>query len=427
MKASGKQNIARVFYPDRLPDAGQRTRSWRIVVTEGAVAGIIYSVATANFMQGYFSYLGASLSMCALISVIPSAGCILQLFSPFVFERWHHRKLPVLLLCALFRFSVAGAFLCSGGTAGKTHTLGTAVLLYTIAFLAAGFVTPGLSVMILELAPMKNRGTAFAVKNVAATVVNAVATLLLGRMLDHYIAEGLSGTGYFRIGLLCLLLAAVDAALIAVVYEVPSTAVTKIHFKDLLRPVRDDRYRPLFLFFSLNGFANGIATPFLIIYQLDVLHLSHSYITTVGVVSAALVIAGSFFFGWLADVTSWAFVMKITTAMTYVCTLLWAFVSKESAVYLAPFLIIGTAVATAGSGISNQNLQFFYAPQDGKTTYFGVQATVASLLGVAATAIFARLQAVMEIPMGDRSVQVLFLAGGIAGLLNLWIFGRKAA
>lgn len=48
------------------------------IIAEGAVAGVIYTVATGNFLAGYLSSLGASVSLCAAAAMIPSFGCVLQ-------------------------------------------------------------------------------------------------------------------------------------------------------------------------------------------------------------------------------------------------------------------------------------------------------------------------------------------------------------
>lgn len=53
------------------------------IIAEGAVAGVIYAVATGNFLAGYLSSLGASVSLCAAAAMIPSFGCVLQFISPF--------------------------------------------------------------------------------------------------------------------------------------------------------------------------------------------------------------------------------------------------------------------------------------------------------------------------------------------------------
>ena len=68
-------------------------------MVEGAVAGVLYTIATNHILTGYLSYLGASVATCASIAMIPQLGCVLQFFSPFLFERLRHRKLAIWLLC----------------------------------------------------------------------------------------------------------------------------------------------------------------------------------------------------------------------------------------------------------------------------------------------------------------------------------------
>lgn len=87
-----------LFFPAHDPTEEELQAGRRRIIEEGAVAGIIYALVTGNFLAGYLSYLGASVSFCAKVAMIPSLGCVLQFFSPFVFERMHHRKLAIWLM-----------------------------------------------------------------------------------------------------------------------------------------------------------------------------------------------------------------------------------------------------------------------------------------------------------------------------------------
>lgn len=100
-----------LFFPAHDPTEEELQAGRRRIIEEGAVAGIIYALVTGNFLAGYLSYLGASVSFCAKVAMIPSLGCVLQFFSPFVFERMHHRKLVIWLMCVVFRLSVSSIFL----------------------------------------------------------------------------------------------------------------------------------------------------------------------------------------------------------------------------------------------------------------------------------------------------------------------------
>ena len=94
--------LYQLFFPAHTPTENELEMGRYRIIAEGAVAGVIYAVATGNFLAGYLSSLGASVSLCAAAAMIPSFGCVLQFFSPFVFERMHHRKLAIGVPSAAF-------------------------------------------------------------------------------------------------------------------------------------------------------------------------------------------------------------------------------------------------------------------------------------------------------------------------------------
>ena len=212
-------SLRKLFFDPAPPTEEQLTRGRRCLIAEGAVAGVLYSIGTGNFMTGYLGQMGASVSFCALMAMIPQAGCILQFFSPLLFERLHHRKLAIWSLCVVFRFSLSLTFLLPARMGPQAE--GMAFVLYTLAFAAAGAVTPGLQHMTIGLAPPEARGRFFAVKDIVANCVNSGCTLVLGRLLDAWIAAGHAAAGYSAVGAVCLALAALDAALLAATRENP--------------------------------------------------------------------------------------------------------------------------------------------------------------------------------------------------------------
>ena len=93
-------------------------KSRRVLLIQGALAASMFSLGTGNFLAGYLSYLGAGPALIAQITAIPTLGCVLQMLSPFLFERLRYRKLAIVILCFAFRFSmgftVLAPFLFSG-------------------------------------------------------------------------------------------------------------------------------------------------------------------------------------------------------------------------------------------------------------------------------------------------------------------------
>ena len=252
-------SLRKLFFDPAPPTEEQLTRGRRCLIAEGAVAGVLYSIGTGNFMTGYLGQMGASVSFCALMAMIPQAGCILQFFSPLLFERLHHRKLAIWSLCVVFRFSLSLTFLLPARMGPQAE--GMAFVLYTLAFAAAGAVTPGLQHMTIGLAPPEARGRFFAAKDIAANCVNSGCTLVLGRLLDAWIAAGHAAAGYSAVGAVCLALAALDAALLAATRENPVAFTSRMRLREVLHPLRDATFRPMLLYSVLGGAFGGFATP----------------------------------------------------------------------------------------------------------------------------------------------------------------------
>ena len=308
---------------------------------------------------------------------------------------------------------------------GANLRVGTAVALYVVAFASAGIVTPGLQQWTISLVDVGERGVYMAKKDILAVGVNSIVTFLLSRHLDKLMALGRDSEGYQTVGIVCLVLALLDAVLLLNVCERPVEETVGVQLLDVLQPVKDKSYRPLLLYNILSSVASGIATPFLIVYQLRVLGLSHTFLASAGIVAAMAGMAGSYLWGRFSDRHTWDWTIHRSASIGFLCTLFWAFVTPKSAPFIAPVLMTITTACNSGTVIANTNLQYSASPATGKTLYLGVTAAIISVAGCLTTACSASLQSVFEQSLGYKSISVLFLISGVGGLINLFINGRK--
>ena len=173
------------------------TDSKKTMLVQRALSSAFFSIGTGNFLAGYLTYLGASPAFCAVVAAVPQLGCILQLLSPRFFERLRHRKTVIRVYCFAFRMGMGLAGLISFLLVGKGARLGAVFVLYLLAFLMAGFVTPGLDQWTMQLAPNHRRGRFYATKNILSALINSAISLGLGWQLDHFAEAGRAGAGYF--------------------------------------------------------------------------------------------------------------------------------------------------------------------------------------------------------------------------------------
>jgi predicted MFS family arabinose efflux permease len=405
--------IKNLFFPSHPPAEEEMGGSRRTLIVQGALASLLFSLGTTNFLAGYLTYLGASPALAAQIAAIPYLGCALQLVSPFLFERLRYRKLAITLLCFSFRFSLGLAVFAPLLFSTKTEQLRFVFIIYLFAFLVAGFVTPGLNQWVLQIAPNKNRGHYFAVKDISAAVVNAVAAFIMGRQVDHFSLRGNAYTGYLVVYLFCTILSVADAALMGSLKEPENPPAEHMPLADILRPIRNARYRPVLLYHIFWYIAFNFAGGFLYTYQIRVLGLSHTFITTVGIVSAAAGMGGIWLWGRIADRTYWHMVILATASLSACCYLGWFLVRPASAMLVTPVLMAVSSAVGGASGMAGLNLQYASAPREGKTTYLGLTSALASLAGYGSAMLGALIQRGLEGRFGGRSMAILYLVSAL--------------
>ena len=389
------------------------TDSQKTMLVQGALSGAFFSIGTGNFLAGYLTYLGASPAFCAVVAAVPQLGCILQLLSPLFFERLRHRKMAIRVCCFAFRMGMGLAGLIPFLLVGKGARLGAAFALYLLAFLMAGFVTPGLDQWTMQLAPNHRRGRFFATKNILSALINSAISLGLGWQLDRFTEAGRAGIGYFILYCACCALACADQYLLGRMEEVPCIPMESLRLGDLKRPLKDLTYRKIVAFLPAWFFAQNFSSAFLSVYMLQALGMSHTQISGVAMVASAAGILGTWFWGRVADRSSWNRIMLWSGCIigaTYLC---WGAVPPGVGLGI-PFLLQSMVSACSGSfNMASANLQYSCAPREGKTIYLGVGAAISNLTGYGAALLGAWLQSLMELNLGIQSIRILFLCSGV--------------
>ncbi len=397
--------------------------SRRAYLAENAVASVIFSLGTGNFIAGLLSWMGATPAICALVGAFPQLGCMMQLVSPFLFERLRRRKACIILCCFGFRFLLGCAglipLLFSGDGANAI------IPIYLTAFLMAGFVTPGLNQWVMDLAPDEKRGSFFARRDIISSVANAGAILLMSRLLDGMIASGQTHKGYLIVFITILCLSVVDAVLLTRVTEVRDSNVVKLMPRDLLTPFRDRRFLPIIVFIVLWFFTQNLSSGFLSVYQLTVLKLDHSMIATMTVIASAVSMLMSLVWGNLADKVGWKRLMVYGGVLMGIGYIGW-FSLPTSLKVLAPVVQCVLVAGNSAYSMANLNIQYAASPRKGKTAYLGVTAAVSNLTGYAAVFLGAQVQPLLAQHFGRAGIPILFAVSAMGFGLCI-LYSRRIA
>ena len=126
---------------------------------------------------------------------------------------------------------------------------------------------------------------------------------------------------------------------------------------------------------------------------------------------------GIWFWGRLADRTSWNRIMIWAGSAVGISYLCWGLV-KPGAHWAAALALQALSGACSGAfSMASTNLQFSCSPREGKTLYLGVGAAVSNLAGYGAALLGASLQSALMAHSGIESVRVLFSCSGIFCLI----------
>ncbi len=408
------------FYNNELTQHNYRL-SRIMIILSGPTAGIINTLTAGSFFIGFLVYLGASTQYCAIIGAIPQLGCLLQMFSPYIFERLKHRKLLICICCFLFRFSVGTVIFVPYLVEEKGARLIWIMVIYTLSYLIAGFVTPGLSQWYLSVAPHQNRGRFLAIKDIASMFCVSIVSITIGRMMDHYKFIEKALTGFTIMFGIALILSVLDFILISQIEEpIVQKETVKQSLWYLIRiPMQDKKFRKIIIFLSLWSFAIQFSISFIPVYMLSILNMSYSYISQVAVIGNMMGMVSILLWGRLADKTSWFHLLKISGFIILLCYLGWVFVTPGNAMVLVFILQVSLACCNGAFQMASSNLQFYLAPSLGKTAYLGVTSAIAcviSFVGVMmGSVIYKQLQGA-EIRLylfKITNIQTIFLTTGI--------------
>lgn len=377
-----KQHIRRKFFYNQNLSPQEYQRSQTIMILSGPTAGIINTLTSGTFLIGYLVYLGASQQYCTIMGAIPQLGCIMQMISPYIFERQKHRKLLICVSCFLFRFSVGTLILVPKLVEERELRLTIIMIIYTISFMIAGFVTPGLSQWYLSVAPDQKRGRFLAIKDIASMFCVSVVSIGIGYMMDFYHAIDKAYLGFGIMFGIALVISVVDFILISQIEEplLKREPIKHSLFRLIGMPVRNQNYRKIIIFLSIWSFAVQFSVSFIPVYMISILQLSYSYISLVSVCGNIIGMFSIYLWGRLADRTSWFHLLKISGGIIILCYLGWVMVTPSNALVLVFFLQVALTCCNGAFVMATTNLQYNLSPESGKTAYLGITSAIACVI-----------------------------------------------
>ncbi|HEY5560869.1 MAG TPA: MFS transporter [Clostridiaceae bacterium] len=422
--------INRLYFSDRELTKTEFEKSRNRFIFEGAVATGLFGLTTGAFLAGFAKYMGATDQFNGLIAAIPAFAGIVQMVSPILFEKLSHRKVIIAICCLIFRSLLSFMVLIPLIFSSTSIRLISLAVVNIIAYTIASFISPAASNWMADLTPEHIRGRYFATKDMYALVFMTIITLICGKILDYFKFINNEYTGFLIIGLISLILAILNFIFISSVKEPPPHKSTfKISLrKAIIEPIKNHQFKKIIVLSALWNLGLNFAGPFFSVYMVANLKLDYTYIMVVGVIATSVRVLSVRFWGRLADRKSWFLPTKISIALVGLAHFSWFFVNINTMYILIPLINILVGFAWAGVNICIFNIQFIFAPKDGRTMYLGSSAAIGGLVGFISSILGSVILSLIGprifnlIGFNVSNMQIIFACSGIAlGLCALYI------
>lgn len=387
------------------------------VLTGGAfLTGLVKELGGTEFQIGL---LGATITLTRFIQ-IPASLLIERLprlkFYWFFTVITHRLVWVVVVLLPLFLAS---------------HISQTAVWIViavsVVSWLLADASTPAWLAWMGALVPETQRGSFFGRRQAYVQFAIIVVTLLSGVFLDLFPEPSKGGTflGYMIIFGMGSLLGCIDIILHMLIPEpvIERTPPSIPLYERLVAPLKDRSFRHFIWVMGTFTFAAQLTNPFGVVYCLDDLGVSWSFlISTLGTLNLLSAILGSLLWGWVAQRYGHKPVLVLTLCIGMANTLLWFVVSDVPVVmglpgwfviefksyYLVLILLhlIG-GMTWSGFTLASFNLLLGLSPESGRAIYTAVFSTITGAFGTLGPLVGGAVAEYVR----TRSIEVVLIPG----------------
>jgi MFS family permease len=425
-----KNVIKNVYFNDAPLTEKDYKVSRNLYIAEGTAARLIFNFTSGAFLAGFASYLGANDQFNGIIGAVPAIAGTIQIFSPMVSEKLEKQKLLVAVFCLLHRLLLGLMVFIPLLVQDTASRLALIVVFYFVSYTLGSFVSPAASGWIIDLTPEPIRGKYFGMRDFLILPVVTVLTIVLGRVMDIYKLKGSEYSGFLWVFGLVLVLALINFLLLSSIKEPPvKKSDVSLDIKSILTlPLKDKKFRRIIVLFILWNVGFQVGGPFFSVYMVTGLKLDYTYIMAVGIVSSLANLAVVRFWGRLADRKSWIYTTKVSIGLLAICHFMWFFMNARTVYILLPALYVLSGISWAGINISVFNIQFIFAPENGRTVYLGFNSALGGLVGFLSALVGSALLGIFEnfnvkvFGLTAGNMQLIFAVSGLLlGLCTAYI------
>lgn len=370
---------------DSLDDT-QLQSALKNIIRDGVASQTMGILTGGAFLVAFAVKLGASNLVIGLLAAIGPLSQLLQLPAIFLVEKVRNRRMITVVAAGLSRLCwliiAVSPFLFPPKAA-------IAILLVLLVVVSAFGAVAGCSwnSWMRDLIPENIMGTFFSKRMQISTGVGIGLSIVAAVFLDGW-KKGLPDhelAGYSVLFFLGFLAGLAGLLFLLKTPEIPMPQVQEKQkmLKLLAQPFKDINFRKLIAFMCSWNFAVNLAGPFFMVYMLQRLGLSMSFIIALSIVSQVFNFLFLKLWGKYTDRFSNKSVLAISGPLFIVSILAWTFTTMPEKYFLTiPLLVvihIVMGLSSAGVSLASGNISLKLAPKGQATVYLATNTIVNSI------------------------------------------------
>ena len=359
-------------------------RALRMVIVAAMFGNAFTIITTSAAWTGFQRALGADSMQMGILSAIPVAASVIQIFASFVLEKHMNRRTLLLVFGLLHRvgwlmIGLTPLFLPEAMGGARLYVV---MVLLAAASLGAAFLNVSYYSLVGDVVPMRIRGSYFSVRQTFLTVTGILAGLAVGLIVDS--AEGMRGY------IVALAAAGVCGCLDILSYlfmKWPPMQPREKTGEGFLRMLREVLSNGAFMrvvgYFTLWFFAVNIMGPFLNVFLLEEIRMSYAEVAIYNQIVpnvATILIIG--WWGRQMDRFGNQPVVQTVGIYCMILPLTYLFLGPRS-FWLLPLANVLNGMCFPASDLGQQNMYLAAAPAKNRSMYVAVFFASTQLLGQA--------------------------------------------
>ena len=363
--------------------------SRRAIMIHNLSANVTANLIGGNFFTGLLIMMQADDAFVGMVTILTFAPNLLQLFAPYILERFEKRK-PMLIvlrsLMHLINIIVIGLIpLFPVAQQSRLLMLGISVLLVN---LINAFNGPGYSVWHFAHIPPRVRVQFMSTITMLNGIGIALFNLTGSVIVDLFRGAGRELWGLETLRLIALGIAVIDILNVLRIKELPYLKPQrKIHLADLFtKPWRDKVYLRTVLVVALWSICVNIPGAYYNVYLLRELGVSYSYINLIAAFNVLVLMLCTPLWRRIFVRSKWLKPLSIGMMLFAPHYFVLAFVSKHQ-LFLYPIAVIWSFICLSGINLAFSSLAFINIPKENQTLYIGFYQTINFLAAMCAATI----------------------------------------